>query len=246
MQAADLIKLGRADVMLAGGGDPIDWLEAAMFDGMETLAPVADGEDPTKVSRPFDKDRKGFVIGSGGGCIVLEELAHAKKRGAPILAILSGYGWTTDGGGDMTNPTVEGPARCMRDALEMAHMVPNDVSYLNNHGTSTEVGDLNETTAVQEVFGDSWQGWMSSTKALTGHSLGAAGIHEAIYSLLALGGSFVPGAANLEQLDPRIAALGVSARIARETRDAELEVVMSNSFGFGGTNCTLLFKRYND
>ena len=231
--AADLIRHGVQDVMFAGGGEEEHWGMAAQFDAMGALA-SAGNDEPAKASRPYDADRDGFVIAGGGGMLVLEDYEHAKKRDARIHAELVGYGVTSDGA-DMVAPTGEGAARCMQMALAK---VDGPVDYLNTHGTATPVGDVVELNAVREVFGDAVPP-LSSTKALTGHSLGAASVHEAIYSLLMMRDGFMAGSANIEQLDERAAG----SPILRESREAKLDTVMSNSFGFGGTNASLVFAR---
>ena len=231
--AADLIRHGAQDIMFAGGGEDLHWTMTVMFDAMGALS-TGSNETPEKASRPYDAGRDGFVIASGGGMLVLEDWDHAIARGARIHAELVGYGVTSDGA-DMVAPSGEGAVRCMRMALAG---VDRPVDYLNTHGTSTPLGDITELNAVREVFGDAVPP-LSSTKALSGHSLGAASVHEAIYSLLMLRDGFIAGSANIDNLDP--GAEGFP--IARESRDAKLDVVMSNSFGFGGTNGTLVFAR---
>ncbi|KRE89076.1 3-oxoacyl-ACP synthase [Frateuria sp. Soil773] len=231
--AADLIRHGAQDVMFAGGGEELHWGMTAQFDAMGALSSHYN-DTPHAASRPYDAGRDGFVIGAGGGMLVLEAYEHAKARGAHVHAELVGYGVASDGA-DMVAPSGEGAARCMRMALAG---VKAPVDYLNTHGTATPLGDLVELAAVRDVFGSAVPP-LSSTKALTGHSLGAAGVHEAIYSLLMLNGGFVSGSANIESLDPRAEGLP----ILRESRPAKLSTVMSNSFGFGGTNGTLVFAR---
>ena len=231
--AADLIRHGAQDIMFAGGGEDLHWTMTVMFDAMGALS-TGSNETPEKASRPYDAGRDGFVIASGGGMLVLEDWDHAVARGARIHAELVGYGVTSDGA-DMVAPSGEGAVRCMQMALAG---VNRPVDYLNTHGTSTPLGDITELNAVREVFGDAVPP-LSSTKALSGHSLGAASVHEAIYSLLMLRDGFIAGSANIESLDP--GAEGFP--IVRESRDAKLDVVMSNSFGFGGTNGTLVFAR---
>ncbi len=230
---ADLIRHGAQDIVFAGGGEDLDWTMTVMFDAMGALS-AGRNDEPEKASRPYDVGRDGFVIGSGGGMLVLEDWDHAVARGAHIHAELVGYGVTSDGA-DMVAPSGEGAVRCMRMALEG---VDRPVDYLNTHGTSTPLGDIVELNAVREVFGDAVPP-ISSTKALSGHSLGAASVHEAIYSLLMLRDGFIAGSANIDNLDP--GAEGFP--IVRESRDAGLDVVMSNSFGFGGTNAALVFAR---
>lgn len=230
---ADLIRHGAQDIVFAGGGEDLDWTMTMMFDAMGALS-SGRNDAPQKASRPYDAGRDGFVIGSGGGMLVLEDWDHAVARGAHIHAELVGYGVTSDGA-DMVAPSGEGAVRCMKMALES---VNRPVDYLNTHGTSTPLGDVVELNAVREVFGDAMPP-ISSTKALSGHSLGAASVHEAIYSLLMLRDGFIAGSANIDNLDP--GAEGFP--IVRESRDARLDVVMSNSFGFGGTNAALVFAR---
>ena len=205
----------------------------AQFDAMGALS-TARNDAPHTASRPYDTGRDGFVIAGGGGILVLEEYEHAKARGARIHAELVGYGVTSDGA-DMVAPTGEGAVRCMQMAL---HDIAGPIDYINTHGTATPVGDIVELQALREVFGDTVPPF-SSTKALTGHSLGAASVHEAIYSLLMLNEGFVAGSANIDELDPRAAGFP----ILRASREAKLNAVMSNSFGFGGTNASIVFKR---
>ena len=231
--AADLIRHGAQDVMFAGGGEEVHWGMTAQFDAMGALS-TDFNETPAVASRPYDTARDGFVIAGGGGMLVLEEYEHARARGAQIHAELVGYGVTSDGA-DMVAPSGEGAVRCMQMALADVS-VPID--YLNTHGTSTPLGDIVELNAVREVFGREVPP-LSSTKALTGHSLGAASVHEAIYSLLMMRDGFVAASANIDTLDPRAADFP----IVRESRAATLDTVMSNSFGFGGTNGTLVFAR---
>lgn len=235
--AADLIRSGAQDVVLAGGGEELHWGMTVQFDGMGALS-SARNDDPQRASRPYDVDRDGFVIAGGGGMLVLEDYEHARKRGARIYAELAGYGVTSDGA-DMVAPTGEGAVRCMRMALGgfPGGEPVGTVDYLNTHGTATPLGDVTEIGAVREVFGDAIPP-LSSTKALTGHALGAASVHEAIYSLLMLRDGFMAASANIDTLDPRVE----DAPILRETREAPLRTVMSNSFGFGGTNATLVFR----
>jgi len=231
--AADLIRHGVQDVMFAGGGEEVHWGMTAQFDAMGALS-TSFNATPAVASRPYDTARDGFVIAGGGGMLVLEDYEHAKARGAQIHAELVGYGVTSDGA-DMVAPSGEGAVRCMQMALADVS-VPID--YLNTHGTSTPLGDIVELNAVREVFGHEVPP-LSSTKALTGHSLGAASVHEAIYSLLMLRDGFVAASANIDTLDPRAEGFP----IVRESRAATLDTVMSNSFGFGGTNGTLVFAR---
>ncbi|MBA54307.1 MAG: beta-ketoacyl-[acyl-carrier-protein] synthase I [Pseudomonadales bacterium] len=232
--AMELIQLGKQDVVFAGGGEEEHWSLTMMFDAMGALS-TKYNDTPEKASRAFDAGRDGFVIAGGGGMLVLEEYEHAKARGAKIYAELVGYGATSDGS-DMVAPSGEGAMRCMQMALST---VDTPVDYINAHGTSTPVGDVAEIGAVREVFGADMP-VVGSTKSLTGHSLGAAGVQEAIYSLLMLENDFIAESINIEQLDEKIEG----ANIARERKDnAGLKTVMSNSFGFGGTNATLVFRK---
>jgi 3-oxoacyl-[acyl-carrier-protein] synthase-1 len=232
--AAELIQLGKQDVVFAGGGEEVDWSLAMMFDGMGALSSKYN-DTPEKASRTYDANRDGFVIAGGGGMVVVEELEHALARGAHIYAEIVGYGATSDGY-DMVAPNGEGAIRCMQQAMEG---VDGEVDYLNTHGTSTPVGDVKELGAIQEVFGKKSPA-ISATKAMTGHSLGAAGVHEAIYSLLMMEHSFVAPSINIETLDEKAEGLD----IVTEMREMDLDLVMSNSFGFGGTNATLVMQKY--
>jgi 3-oxoacyl-[acyl-carrier-protein] synthase I len=231
--AAEQIQFGKQDVMFCGGGEEEHWSLTALFDAMGALS-SARNETPASASRPYDANRDGFVISGGGGIIVLEALEHAQARGAKIYGELIGYGVTADGA-DMVQPSGEGAVRCMRQALST---VTRPIDYLNTHGTSTPVGDAVELQAVREVFGANPPP-ISSTKALTGHSLGAAGVQEAIYCLLMMRDGFLAGSAHIEELDPACAEFP----ILRATRQGRLDTAMSNSFGFGGTNATLVFGR---
>lgn len=231
--AADLIRQGAQDVMFAGGGEDLHWSMSVMFDAMGALS-TRFNETPEAASRPYDKDRDGFVIAGGGGMLVLEDYDHAVARGARIYAELVGYGVTSDGA-DMVAPSGEGAVRCMN--MAMAN-VSGPIDYLNTHGTSTPLGDVTELKAVREVFGEAVPP-LSSTKALSGHSLGAASVHEAIYCLLMMRDGFIAGSANIGELDPAVEGFP----IVRETQNAQLNTVMSNSFGFGGTNAALVFGR---
>lgn len=234
--AADLIRHGAQDIVFAGGGEELHWGMTCEFDAMGALS-AHFNDTPERASRPYDAARDGFVIGSGGGMLVLEEYEHAKARGARIHAELVGYGVTSDGA-DMVAPSGEGAVRCMRMALAgLDGQGVGRIDYLNTHGTSTPVGDIVELEAVRGAFGDDMPP-LSSTKALTGHSLGAASVHEAIYSLLMLGRGFLAASSNIQSLDPRAEGYPV----LRETREARLRTVMSNSFGFGGTNAALVFR----
>jgi len=237
--AMEQIQLGKQDVVFAGGGEEEHWSLTMLFDAMGALS-TSYNDTPTRASRPFDRDRDGFVIAGGAGMMVLESLEHAQARGAPIVAELVGYGATSDGY-DMVAPSGEGAQRCVNQALQMAETENNQsVDYINAHGTSTPAGDITELRALQAVFGDAMPP-VSSTKSLTGHSLGAAGVQEAIYSLLMMQGNFIAGTANVENLDED--AEGMS--VVTETRDDQsLELVLSNSFGFGGTNASLAFRRF--
>jgi 3-oxoacyl-[acyl-carrier-protein] synthase-1 len=234
--ACELIQWGKQDVIFAGGGEEIHWSMTVMFDAMGALSSKYN-DAPQTASRPYDAERDGFVISGGGGVVVLEELEHARRRGAEIYAEVVGYGATSDGF-DMVQPSGEGAVRCMRQALEG---VDEPVDYVNTHGTSTPVGDVRELEALREVFGDQVPP-ISATKSLSGHALGAAGVHEAIYTLLMQRHGFITASANVHQLDP--AAEGFPIVLERRD-DADLGVVMSNSFGFGGTNATLVFRRFS-
>jgi len=231
--AADLIRAGRQDIVFAGGGEELHWALTMMFDAMGALSSKRN-DDPAHASRPYDADRDGFVIAGGGGMLVLEDYNHAVKRGARIHAELLGYGVTSDGA-DMVAPSGEGAVRCMQMALEG---VTAPLDYLNTHGTSTPLGDVIELEAIRNALGDTLPP-ISSTKALSGHSLGAASVHEAIYCLLMMRDGFIAGSANIETLDEGAAAFP----IVQASRDATLNTVMSNSFGFGGTNASLVFGR---
>ncbi len=233
--AMELIQLGKQDIVFAGGGEEEHWSQSFLFDAMGALS-TKYNDTPQSASRAYDQSRDGFVIAGGGGMVVVEELEHALKRGAKIYAEIIGYGATSDGY-DMVAPSGEGAVRCMQQALST---VNEPIDYLNTHGTSTPVGDLAESRGVREVFGAKAP-FISSTKSLSGHSLGAAGVHEAIYCMLMMEGNFLAASANIETLDPEIADLP----ILRETKDNfSANVVMSNSFGFGGTNATLVLKRW--
>jgi 3-oxoacyl-[acyl-carrier-protein] synthase I len=236
--AAEIIALGKQDVMFAGGGEELDWTLSVLFDGMGAMSSKYNAT-PEKASRAYDADRDGFVIAGGGGMLVLEELEHAKARGAKIYAELIGYGATSDGA-DMVAPSGEGAVRCMKQALEG---IDGSVSYINSHGTSTPVGDVTELQAIRDVFGNREQDfpYISSTKSMTGHSLGATGVQEAIYSLLMLAHNFIAPSINIEKLDEAVGNLP----IVRERIDNFMhQTILSNSFGFGGTNATLAFAPY--
>ncbi|MEE2859531.1 MAG: beta-ketoacyl-ACP synthase I [Pseudomonadota bacterium] len=232
------IQMGKQDIVFAGGGEELDWTLSCLFDAMGAMSSKYN-DTPESASRPYDATRDGFVIAGGGGVVVLEELEHAKARGAKIYAEVTGYGATSDGY-DMVAPSGEGGERAMRVALGT---LPEgrSVSYINAHGTSTPVGDMGEIRAIRRIFGEGSTPPVSSTKSLTGHSLGATGVHEAIYSLLMLQNDFIAASANVTTLDPEIKP----GEIATSRVDsAGLDSVLSNSFGFGGTNATLLMSRY--
>lgn len=234
--AVEQIQLGKQDIVFAGGGEELCWEMACEFDAMGALS-TKYNDTPEKASRTYDAHRDGFVIAGGGGMVVVEELEHALARGAHIYAEIVGYGATSDGA-DMVAPSGEGAVRCMQMAI---HGVDTPIDYLNSHGTSTPVGDVKELAAIREVFGDKSPA-ISATKAMTGHSLGAAGVQEAIYSLLMLEHGFIAPSINIEELDEQAAGLN----IVTETTDRELTTVMSNSFGFGGTNATLVMRKLKD
>jgi len=236
----ELIQMGKQDIVFAGGGEELDWTLSCLFDAMGAMSSKYN-DAPETASRAFDATRDGFVIGGGGGVVVLEELNHALARGAKIFAEVTGYGATSDGH-DMVAPSGEGGERSMRLALGT---LPEGrkVTYINAHGTSTPAGDVTEVKAVRRVFGEDAVPPISSTKSLTGHSLGATGVHEAIYSLLMMQGGFITASANVTQLDPALRP----EEIATELREGvELDSVLSNSFGFGGTNATLLFSSFRE
>jgi 3-oxoacyl-[acyl-carrier-protein] synthase-1 len=232
--ALEQIQLGKQDVVFAGGGEEEHWTLTALFDAMGALS-TKYNDTPDQASRAYDANRDGFVIAGGGGCLVIEEYEHAKARGAKIYAEIVGYGATSDGY-DMVAPSGEGAVRCMKQALAT---VDGNIDYINSHGTSTPVGDLAELRAIKETFGANIPA-ISSTKSLTGHSLGATGVQEAIYSLLMMEHDFICASANIETLDPE--AVGMPIALKRQD-GVKLNRVMSNSFGFGGTNATLVFQR---
>ncbi|MGB4498403.1 MAG: beta-ketoacyl-ACP synthase I [Methylococcaceae bacterium] len=235
--AMELIQMGKQDVVFAGGGEEVHWTMSVLFDAMGAMSSKYN-DAPTTASRPYDESRDGFVISGGGGVLVIEELEHAKARGAKIYAELVGYGATSDGY-DMVQPSGEGAIRCMQQAMAT---VDGNIDYVNAHGTSTPVGDTKELEALRAVFGGETVPWVSSTKSLTGHALGAAGVNEAIYSLLMMQNNFLSASANITNLDAGAAGIP----IVRERQDnVTLNTIMSNSFGFGGTNATLIFQRYN-
>ncbi|XUO87201.1 beta-ketoacyl-ACP synthase I [Halomonas sp. KM072] len=234
--AMEQIQLGKQDVVFAGGGEEEHWTLSCLFDAMGALS-THYNDTPEHASRPYDQARDGFVIAGGGGMLVLEELEHAKARGAKIYGELVGYGATSDGH-DMVAPSGEGAMRCMRQAMAT---VDGSIDYINTHGTSTPVGDVAELKAIRSVFGDTTPA-MSSTKSLTGHSLGATGVQEAIYSLLMMQHRFVAASANVEHLDEQADGFDI---VTQRRDDATIDRVLSNSFGFGGTNACLVFQRYN-
>ncbi|MDU8946195.1 beta-ketoacyl-ACP synthase I [Ovoidimarina sediminis] len=231
---AELIQMGKQDIVFAGGGEEVDWTLSCLFDAMGAMSSKYN-DAPQTAARAFDATRDGFVIGGGGGMVVLEEYEHAKARGAKIYAEITGYGATSDGY-DMVAPSGEGGERSMRQAMATAGNRP--VGYINAHGTSTPVGDVIEVEAIRRVFGEE-HAPISSTKSMTGHSLGATGVHEAIYCLLMMEHGFIAPSINVTELDPALRP----EEIATEMREAELETVLSNSFGFGGTNATLVMSK---
>ena len=234
--AYELIQLGKQNIIFAGGGEELHWTMSVLFDAMGALSSKYN-ETPAIASRAYDSDRDGFVIAGGGGTIVLEEYGHAKSRGAKIYAEITGYGATSDGF-DMVQPSGEGALRCMNQALKT---VNGKIDYINTHGTSTPIGDIKELEAIKELFKDEIP-YLSSTKSLTGHSLGATGVHEAIYCLLMMENNFLCGSANIDNLDKA----AKNHNILQETIQKDnIQNMMSNSFGFGGTNATLLFSKYN-
>jgi 3-oxoacyl-[acyl-carrier-protein] synthase-1 len=235
--AAELVQWGKQDIVFAGGGEELHWTMTLLFDAMPALSSNFNAT-PSVASRAFDKNRDGFVISGGGGVLVMEELEHAKARGAKIYGELVGYGATSDGY-DMVQPSGEGAVRCMRQALSDLD-VP--VGYINTHGTSTPIGDVKEIGAIREVFGTSIPP-MNSTKSLTGHSLGATGVHESVYSLLMMEHEFIAASAHIDTLDPKAEGMPI---VRERQDDVVLDCVISNSFGFGGTNATLAFKRYTE
>jgi len=234
--AMEQIQLGKQDVVFAGGGEEEHWTLSCLFDAMGALS-THYNDTPDKASRPYDQARDGFVIAGGGGMLVLEELEHAKARSAKIYGELVGYGATSDGY-DMVAPSGEGATRCMQQAMAT---VQGDIDYINTHGTSTPVGDMAELKAIRNVFGNSTPA-MSSTKSLTGHSLGATGVQEAIYSLLMMQHNFVAASANVDQLDEQADGFDI---VTQRRDNVTIDRVLSNSFGFGGTNACLVFQRYN-
>ncbi|MGX9571138.1 beta-ketoacyl-ACP synthase I [Mesorhizobium sp.] len=232
----ELIQWGKQDMVFAGGHEDLDWTMSDLFDAMGAMSSKFN-DRASAASRAYDVDRDGFVIAGGAGVLVLEELEHAKARGAKIYAEVVGYGATSDGY-DMVAPSGEGAVRCMRQALAT---VSSPVDYINTHGTSTPVGDSREMGAIREVFGENMP-FITSTKSLTGHSLGAAGVQESIYSILMMQGGFIGESAHIEQLDPEFEGMPI---VRDRIDDARIDTVLSNSFGFGGTNATLIFQRYS-
>ncbi|HEV7463273.1 MAG TPA: beta-ketoacyl-ACP synthase I [Methyloceanibacter sp.] len=231
---AELIQLGKQDIVFAGGGEELDWTLSVLFDAMNAMS--SDFNDrPEVASRAYDVGRDGFVIAGGAGVVVLEELEHARARGARLYGELVGYGATSDGH-DMVQPSGEGAARCMRMAMQN---IDGEIGYINPHATSTPIGDLREIEALRAVFGEKCPP-ISATKSLTGHSLGAAGAHEAIYSLLMMNNGFICESANIETIDPAVADMPI---VRKRQDNVAINAVMSNSFGFGGTNATLVFRR---
>lgn len=233
------IMMGKQDVIFAGGGEEVTWTLSCLFDAMNAMSSKYN-DAPETASRPFDANRDGFVIAGGGGVLVLEELEHAKARGAKIYAELTGYGATSDGA-DMVAPSGEGGERSMRQALT-THDPDRPISYINAHGTSTPAGDVTEVEAVRRIFGTGSTPPISSTKSLTGHSLGATSVHEAIYSLTMMQNSFISASANVTELDP---ALDPSEIVTERRDNVELDAILSNSFGFGGTNATLIMSKFH-
>ena len=231
--AVELIQLGKQDILLAGGAEEMHWSMAAMFDAMGALTSNFN-DTPSVASRAYDANRDGFAPSLGGGCVVVEELEHARARGANIICEITGYGATSDGA-DMVAPSGEGAERCMRMAMEG---LSGPIDYINTHGTSTPVGDVAELGAIRNTFGDQCPD-ISSTKSLSGHSLGAAGVHEAIYCMLMMENNFVAGSAHIDNMDEKAKGLPIVA----ESKDASLKRVMCNSFGFGGTNATLVMEQ---
>ncbi|RDI62170.1 beta-ketoacyl-ACP synthase I [Microvirga subterranea] len=236
--AYEMIQYGKQDVMFAGGCEDLDWTMSSLFDAMGAMS-TKYNDRPATASRAYDVNRDGFVIAGGAGVLVLEELEHAKARGARIYGEIVGYGLTSDGY-DMVAPSGEGAIRCMRMALST---VKTPVDYINPHATSTPVGDQKEIEAIREVFGSGEKcPPISATKSLTGHSLGATGVQEAIYSLLMMNNGFICESAHIEEIDPAFADMNI---VRKRIDDAKIDTVLSNSFGFGGTNATLVFSRYN-
>ncbi|NKB78078.1 MAG: beta-ketoacyl-ACP synthase I [Gammaproteobacteria bacterium] len=234
---AELIQFGKQDVVFAGGGEELHWTMSVLFDGMGALSSKYNDE-PERASRPYDQDRDGFVISGGAGVVVLEDLDHALARGATIYAELVGYGATSDGY-DMVQPSGEGAVRCMKQAMSTISS-EKTIQYINAHGTSTPVGDGKELEAIKEVFGSN-SPYISSTKSLSGHALGAAGVNESIYTLLMMQDNFIAASANIENLDEKAEGFSV---VTEKMENVDLTLAMSNSFGFGGTNCSLAFEKW--
>ncbi len=234
--AYETIQMGKQDIIFAGGSEDLDWSMSNLFDAMGAMSSKFN-DTPSKASRAYDANRDGFVIAGGAGVVVLEELEHAKARGAKIYGEIIGYGATSDGS-DMVAPSGEGAVRCMQMALAT---VNDPVDYINPHGTSTPVGDAKEIGAIREVFGEKCPP-ISATKSLTGHSLGATGVQEAIYCMLMMNNDFIAESAHIEELDPEFEDINI---IRKRVDNAKLNTVISNSFGFGGTNATLALQRYN-
>ncbi len=234
--AAEMIQWDKQDIVFAGGGEELHWSLSVLFDAMPALSSKYN-DTPEKASRAFDANRDGFVIAGGGGVVVVEELEHARARGAKIYAEIAGYGATSDGH-DMVQPSGEGAVRCMQMAMST---VDQPIDYINTHGTSTPVGDVKELEAIREVFADRNRiPYFNSTKSLTGHSLGAAGVHESIYSLLMMDSDFICASANIDELEPAADDMPI---VLERMDDAQINCALSNSFGFGGTNASLIFKR---
>ena len=235
--AYELIQMGKQNIIFAGGGEELHWTMSILFDAMGALSSKYNSE-PKKASRAYDSDRDGFVISGGGGTLVLEELEHAKARKAKIYAEITGYGATSDGY-DMVQPSGEGAERCMNQAKKT---VKGEIDYINSHGTSTPIGDIKELEAIKNVFRDKIP-IISSTKSLTGHSLGATGVHEAIYCILMMKNNFISGSANIFNLDKKAKDCNI---LLNTIENKNINNIMSNSFGFGGTNATLIFSKYYD
>ena len=233
--AMELIQLGKQQIVIAGGGEQEDWTQSCMFDGMGAMS-TQYNDTPTLASRPYDAGRDGFVIAGGGGMVVVESLESAKARGATILAEIVGYGASSDGA-DMVAPSGVGAVNCMKQALQQAGL--NRVDYINTHGTSTPIGDITELDAIRQVFGEALPP-ISSTKSMTGHSLGAVGVQELIYCILMLNEGFIAPSINIQTVDEKAHDFD----IVRETRQASLQTIMTNSFGFGGTNACLIIKQF--
>ena len=231
----ELIQLGKQQIVIAGGGEQEDWTQSCMFDGMGAMS-TQYNDTPTLASRPYDAGRDGFVIAGGGGMVVVESLESAKARGATILAEIVGYGASSDGA-DMVAPSGVGAVNCMKQALQQAGL--NRVDYINTHGTSTPIGDITELDAIRQVFGEALPP-ISSTKSMTGHSLGAVGVQELIYCILMLNEGFIAPSINIQTVDEKAHDFD----IVRETRQASLQTIMTNSFGFGGTNACLIIKQF--